>query len=193
MFLHQPAYLDQNLFSVGYPGQMHQVKIFQRREEKDVNTYIQLVNGWCGSVELRQCDKVAQVAFHVDVKFRAEETSALESAVCVGRMEMHMFLSIPSVSPDSLRCHFGKEGIRPSGFDEASPGVILSQHSPVYAPDTQHPTVGFLALRCDVSGSDNAFPLLRPLKTCHWPFRPYSRRDACRTVPAVPDLLALPW
>jgi hypothetical protein len=45
--------------------------------------------------------------------------SALDSAVCVGWAEVHLFLCVSSASADSLRCHFGKEGIRASGFDEA--------------------------------------------------------------------------
>jgi len=59
--------------------------------------------------------------------FRAEVASALESvlesaldsAVCVGWAEVHLFLCVSSVSADSLRCHFDKEGSRASGFDEA--------------------------------------------------------------------------
>jgi hypothetical protein len=42
----------------------------------------------------------------------------LESAVCVGWAEMHLFFCVSRVSADSLRCHFGKEGIRARGFDE---------------------------------------------------------------------------
>jgi len=37
-----------------------------------------------------------------------------------------------------------------------------------------------------------AFPVLRHAKTLLWPFWPFSRPGTCRTVPAVPDLLALP-
>jgi len=39
---------------------------------------------------------------------------------------------------------------------------------------------------------DFEFPLMRYMKTLLWPFWPYWRPGACRTVPAVPNLLALP-
>jgi len=77
--------------------------------------------------------------------------SALDSALCVGRVEVHMFLCISSVPADSLRCHFGKEGSRTFGFDEALLGVIISQPSPFYAQETQHPTSSLLRPRRVVS------------------------------------------
>jgi hypothetical protein len=59
--------------------------------------------------------------------FRAEVASALQSAldsaldsgVCIGWTESHRLLWVSSASADSLRCHFGKEGIWVSGIDEA--------------------------------------------------------------------------
>jgi len=55
--------------------------------------------------------------------FWAEEASAresaLESAVCICWLEVHLFLCVPSVSVDFLQCHFGKEGIGACGFDAA--------------------------------------------------------------------------
>jgi hypothetical protein len=61
------------------------------------------------------------------VVFRAEVASALESAlelalnsaVCIGWAEVHLFLFVSGTSVDTLLCHFGKEGIRASGIDEA--------------------------------------------------------------------------
>jgi len=65
------------------------------------------------------------------VLFRAEVVSALESAlglavesaldsaVWVSWAEVHLFHCVSSTSVDSLRCQFGKEGIRASGLDEA--------------------------------------------------------------------------
>ena len=50
---------------------------------------------------------------------RAEVELAMESALCVGQGEVHLFLCVSSVSADSLRCHFGKEGSQPFGYDEA--------------------------------------------------------------------------
>jgi hypothetical protein len=59
--------------------------------------------------------------------FRAEVESALQlalkstrdSAVCIGWAEVYLLLWVSSESADSLGCHFGKDGIRASGFDEA--------------------------------------------------------------------------
>ena len=45
--------------------------------------------------------------------------SALEMAICVGWAEVHLFLSVSSVSADSIQCDCGKEGIQLCGVDEA--------------------------------------------------------------------------
>jgi hypothetical protein len=52
---------------------------------------------------------------------------ALDSAVCVGWAEVHLFLCVSSTSADSLQCHFGKEGIRLSGLTKHS--WVSSYHS----------------------------------------------------------------
>jgi hypothetical protein len=77
--------------------------------------------------------------------------SALESALCIGRVAVHLFLCLSSVSADSLQCHFGKEGSRTFGNDEALPGVFVSQPSPCYAQETQHPASSLLGPRRVVS------------------------------------------
>jgi hypothetical protein len=64
---------------------------------------------------------------------------------------MHLFLCVSSVSADSLRGHFGKEGSRTFGYDEALPGVFVSQSSPFYAQETQHPVSSLLGPRRVVS------------------------------------------
>jgi len=87
----------------------------------------------------------------VEVECRADVESALESALCVGQVEVHLFLCVARVSADSLRCHFGKEGSRTFGFDEALPGVFVSQPSPFDAPETQHPASSLLGPRHVVS------------------------------------------
>jgi len=46
---------------------------------------------------------------------------------------------------------FGKEGSRMFGFDEALPGVFVSQPLPCYALETQHPASSLLGPRCVVS------------------------------------------
>jgi hypothetical protein len=48
------------------------------------------------------------------------------------------------MAADSLQCHFGKEGSLTFGFDEALPGVLVSQPSPLYSQETQHPTSSLL-------------------------------------------------
>ena len=69
----------------------------------------------------------------------AEVESALESALNVRRVEVHLFHCVTSVSADGLRCHFGREGSWTFGYDEALPGVIVSQPSHLGAQETQHP------------------------------------------------------
>jgi len=69
-----------------------------------------------------------------------EVESALESALCVGQAEVHLFFCVSSMSADSLRCDFGKEGSRTFRYDEALPGVFVSQPSPFAARETQHPS-----------------------------------------------------
>jgi hypothetical protein len=64
---------------------------------------------------------------------------------------MHLFLCVSSVAAESLQCHFGKEGSRTVGYDEALPGVFVSQPSPVYAQESQHPASFLLGPRCMVS------------------------------------------
>jgi len=55
------------------------------------------------------------------------------------------------MSADSLLCHFGKEGSRAFGYDEALPGVFVSQPSPFNAQETQHPASSLLGPRRVVS------------------------------------------
>jgi len=66
-------------------------------------------------------------------------------------MEVHIFLHISSVSADSSRCHFGMECIPPFDCVEASPGVFLSQPSPFYALEMQHPASSLLRLQREVA------------------------------------------
>ena len=75
----------------------------------------------------------------------------LESALGVSRVEVHLFLCIPIVSANSVRCHFGREGSWPFGFDGALPGVCVSQPSPFWAQETQHPASSLLEPRSVVS------------------------------------------
>jgi len=84
------------------------------------------------------------------VACRAVVESALGSTLCVGRVEVHLFRCISSVSVDYLRCHFGKEGSQTFGFDEALPGVSVLQPSPFCAQETQHPASSLLGPRCVV-------------------------------------------
>jgi hypothetical protein len=80
-----------------------------------------------------------------------EVESVLDSALCVRRGEVHLFLSVSIVSADSLRCHFGKEGSPTFGYDEALLPVFVLQPSPFYAQETQHPTSSLLRPRRVVS------------------------------------------
>jgi len=136
--------------------------------------------------ERDSCHRMAQVAFWVEVAW------VLVAPVCVGLEEVRPCLCASRVSVDSLRCHFGKEGGRRFGFHKPSPGVIILQLSPFYAQQIQHPTSSLPGLLRKVSWTGDVLPLSRRAKTLFWPFLPYSRRGACLTVLAVPDLVALP-
>jgi len=76
---------------------------------------------------------MAQVAFQVEVAL------VLVSAVWVGLEEVRPSLCTSSVSVDSWRCHFGKEGCRQFDFDKPLPWVILLQVSSFYPQEIQHP------------------------------------------------------
>jgi hypothetical protein len=131
------------------------------------------------------------VAFQIELAFWAEDVSALLLSVCIGGVEVHLFLYSSSMSADSLQCHFNREGIHQFDFDEALLGVFLSQPSVYHALKTQHSASSVLGHVCEVSASDMAFPPLQHAKSCPWPFWPYSTPGVCQTVPAVHDLLAL--
>jgi hypothetical protein len=79
------------------------------------------------------------MAFCVRVEFSMTVVSPLVSSVGIAGVMMHLFYSVSRVSAESWRCHFGEEGIHPFYFDEALPGVFLSQASTVDAPEFQHP------------------------------------------------------
>jgi len=151
-----------------------------------VHTHIRPANWRVGPVELPNCYQLGRVAF------RAEVASPLESAVCFCWEEVRLFLCVSIVSAEYLPCHVGTEGIRPSGFDKALPGVVPSQPSSFYAQETEHPASSPLGPRREVLWTTIAFSLMRPTKSLLWPFSPHSRPGACRTVPTVPALLASP-
>jgi len=157
-----------------------------------VTTYIRQANWRFGNVELPYCYWVARVAFRAEVAFLAQVASALESAVCISRVEMHLFFYVSRVSEESSQCHVGEKGIRLCRFEKAWLGVFLSQPSPCHGPETENLSSSLLGSRRAVNWSDIAFPLLLCEKTHLRPFWAYSRQGACCTVPAVPDLLALP-
>jgi len=91
--------------------------------------------------------------------FRAEVALALElameltleSGVCVGWAEVHLFICVSSMSVHVLWCHFRKEDIRACGLEEADAGVFLSQPSPCDARETQHPASSLLGPWCEVT------------------------------------------
>jgi len=182
--LHRSAYLDQNQYRARYP---HHLRTIPHSEELYANTYIRPANWWFQQVELKKCYRLARVACLAEVEL------AMESALCVGRVEMHLFLCVSTVSAESLWCHFGKEGSQTFGFDEALPGVFVSHPSHFCAQETQHPTSFLLRPRRVVSLWDISFPQFLRAKGLVKPFWPYSTPGACRTVPAVPDFLALPY
>jgi len=186
MFLHQSAYLDHNLYRAGFPGQLHQEWLVQHREEMNVSMHMWLPYWGFGNIELHNCYQFGRLACW------AEEPTALESAVCIGQVEEHLFICITSMSADSVGCYFGKKDIRLCGFDETSHGVFQLHPLPIYAQEPQHTTSSLFGSRHEVSWSDIACALLQRAKTSLWPLWPYLRPGACWTVPAVADLLAFP-
>jgi hypothetical protein len=135
--LHHSVYLDQN----GYRRKnSHHRRKIPRSEELYAHTYIRLAYSRFDMIELPKCYRLGRVACQAEVE------SALESALCVGQVEVHLFLCVSSMSVDSLWCHSGKEGTRIFGFDEALPRVFVLQLSPFYARKLNTPLVLFLDL-----------------------------------------------
>jgi len=88
---------------------------------------------------------MAQVAVRVEVAL------VQVSAVPVRLEEVRLCHCASSVSVESLRCHFGKEGSCQFDFHKPLPGVVLSQLSPFYAQEFQHPTFSLPRLLRKVS------------------------------------------
>ena len=113
---------------------MYRGWMFQHRDEMYMDTHILPANSWFQDIGLRNCSQVRWMVF------RAEVASALELAVYVRWTDEYLILCMSTVAADSLRCNFGKKGIRPCGFHKASPCVCLLQPSTFYDLETQHPT-----------------------------------------------------
>jgi len=128
----------------------------------------------------------------VEVVFRGDVASVLVLAVCVGLVEVHLFLCASTMSVYCMLCHFGYEVRHLFYFNDPTPSVFLSQPSPFYAQEGQHPTSSLLRLLHKVCWSDIVFPQLWPTKTLLLPFWPYQRQGTGQNVLAVPDPLALP-
>ena len=131
----QSAYLDENRYRAGYSR--HHWKS-PHRETLYANMCLRSSNWRFQNVELQKCGRLRPEAYHEEVE------SALESAQCVGQVEVHLFLSISNVSLDFLRCHLAEEGRRMFCVDEALPGVFVSQPSPFYAQETKHTAFSLL-------------------------------------------------
>ena len=98
--------------------------------------------------------------FQVEGAFLTEVALALVSSVCEGGVEVHLFLCGSSMSADSLRCHLGRERIRPFDFDKALLGVFPLQCSPFYALETQHSVSSLLGHMRVVAASHMALTVL---------------------------------
>jgi hypothetical protein len=108
--------------------------------------------------------------------------STLESAVCIGWPEVHLFLDVTIVSGDFLLCQFVQQGTWAFGFDAACPGVFLSQPSPCYAQETENHTAAHGGTWLKVSRVGIVFPSLRCVKTLLWQYSPCSWQELA-TVP----------
>ena len=108
----------------------HDWKI-ERREGEIVYIHIPWADLGFWNFGRNFCHRMALVAFRMDVVL------ILVLAVCVRLEAVHLCHCASSVSVDSLRCHFGKEGSRQFDFLKPSPGVVLLQLSPFYAQENQ--------------------------------------------------------
>jgi len=157
---------------------MHHHWKIEHWEDEYVYTHIWVAHLQFRSFEFPECQLMGWVAFR--------------AAVAPVLVEVHLFLCAASVSRDSFRYHVGNKGSHPFDFHEAFSGVFLSQSLPCYSQQTQHLTSSLLGFRRAVSWLVVLLSLLRRAKTHIWPFWSYSMQSACRTVSAVPYLLALP-
>jgi len=110
MFLYQSVYLDQNLYPAGYPRQIYQDWKIQHSEGLHMNTHIWPADWRVGIIVLRNFYRLGCVACR----------AAVASAVCVGCVEVHLFLCVPSLSEDSLQCHLARNALG---------HVVLTKHS----------------------------------------------------------------
>ena len=78
-----------------------------------VNTHIRPSNCQLGNVGLQRCHQLRRVACWAEVAL------ALELAVCIGRMEVHLSHSVSSICADSERSYFAPEGVRLCGLGKA--------------------------------------------------------------------------
>jgi hypothetical protein len=81
-----------------------------------VNIHIRKANGGFVKVGIWYCYREKWVPFLAEVMFRAETASTLVSAACIAQVDMPMFLSVSGVFAHCLRCHLGKEDVRPCGL-----------------------------------------------------------------------------
>jgi len=153
-------------------------------EAENVNSHTWMAYNLFHNFQFPRCLQLAEVAFRAELGFWAEVPPV--------RLVVHRFPSVSRMSADPLLCHFGREGSRQSDFYKPLLGVFLSQPSPFNAQETQPLASSVLGLQSEVYGYVVAFPPLQCAETLLWPYWPYSRQGACRTVLAVPKLLALP-
>jgi len=130
------------------------------------------------------------VGFQAEVGFRAAVGFQMEVPPVL--VEVRWLRWASSVSAVSLLCHVCMEGSRPYDFYKPLQGVFPSQPTPFYLQETQLLASSLLRLRHEVFELGVVFPFLRSAETPVWPFWPYSRQGACRTVLAVPEVLLPP-
>jgi len=90
---------------------------------------------------------------------------ALDSAVCVGKPVLHLYICVSGMFADMMGCNSGNIGFHQCGFDKAWWGVSLSQRWSCYALETQHPACSLLVQLRKVYASDIVFPLVRGVET----------------------------
>jgi len=183
MFLYHSTYLENNLHHTCYPRhKFHDWKI-ELWDGEQVYIHICLADLGRRNVGSDFCHRMVHEAFRVDVAL------VLASAVSVRLQEVRLCISAYSVSVDSLRCHFGKEGSRQIDFHQPLPLVVLMQPSPFCAKQIPPIAASLPGLLCEFASSGGVFHLSLHATTLLSPFLPYSRGGACLTVLVVPTSL----
>lgn len=177
MVLNQSVNLEHNHFCACYTWHVYQDRKIEYWEEDYVYIHIKVAHLLLMNYVFLNCRKQAQVGFRVEV-----------APDLVG---VYPTISTSSVSMDPFLCYDWRWFSCLCDFLDRLLGVFPALSSPLHAQ--KNPKRAFSHLGHWHEGSVLAcgLPVLPCTNSLLWLFWPYSRRGACRTVVAVPHLLAL--